>query len=293
MASVTQLGYIGLEVSRLDAWESFAQEILGLQVWDRNADGSLSLRLDEREQRIVLHPGPADDVAYLGLEVADEEALRALCATLKDSGVETTPGTPEEIAARRVAGLATCKDPSGVRVELHYGAMLRVRESFQSPLPIEGFVAGDQGLGHIVLHVFDFDQSMRFYRDLLGFRISDYAYVSPAPGLDIRVAFLHCNPRHHTIAFAAAPLPKRLNHLMVEMRALDDVGRAYQRVQDRGVPIAMTLGRHDNDRMLSFYMVSPSGFQVECGWGARQVDDADWRVETYRGGSLWGHRTPS
>jgi 2,3-dihydroxybiphenyl 1,2-dioxygenase len=290
MTAVTQLGYVGLNVSKFEEWERYATDVLGLQPYGRNDDGSLSLRMDERHHRLILHPGSTDDLAYAGLEVADAGALTVLGDRLAAAGVEVTPGTPGELSLRRVAALLRCTDPNGIRVELHCGAVVHRRDPFRSPRPISGFVTGDQGLGHIVVHALDFDATMHFYRDLLGFRISDFAYVEPAPGAEVLVAFLHCNPRHHSFAFVQAPLPQRLNHVMLELGSVDDVGRAYYEAQDRGVPIAMSLGRHDNDQMLSFYMVSPSGFQVEYGWGARCVDDAGWRVETYRGGSVWGHR---
>jgi hypothetical protein len=56
------------------------------------------------------------------------------------------------------------------------------------------------------------------------------------------------------------------------------------------VPIALSLGRHPNDRMVSFYGVTPAGFLFEVGWGARQVDDATWEIGSYTQVSEWGHR---
>ena len=42
--------------------------------------------------------------------------------------------------------------------------------------------------------------------------------------------------------------------------------------------------------MLSFYVVSPGGFNVEFGWKGLMVDDDTWTVRTYSGrGELWGH----
>ncbi len=51
-----------------------------------------------------------------------------------------------------------------------------------------------------------------------------------------------------------------------------------------------TLGRHVNDRMVSFYLQSPSGFGIEYGWDAIEVDDTTWSVRKYDRGSIWGHR---
>jgi len=86
------------------------------------------------------------------------------------------------------------------------------------------------------------------------------------------------------------PAPRRLSHLMLEAREIDDVGRTYSLCEAEGVPIAMTLGRHTNDEMFSFYMNSPSGFNIEFGWGGKSVDDATWQVARYASVSVWGHR---
>ena len=82
---------------------------------------------------------------------------------------------------------------------------------------------------------------------------------------------------------------KRLSHLMFEVRELDDVGRTHSLCDERGVIVTKALGRHTNDRMFSFYCQTPSGFELEYGWGGRIVDDATWSVETHFTPSMWGH----
>ena len=165
---------------------------------------------------------------------------------------------------------------------------------FQSPRPISGFEGGTLGLGHMVVVMDDFDRSLHFYRDVLGMRLSDFVQVERPPGHKLRLAFFHCNPRHHTLAFYAAPQPpKRLNHFMLQAKTLDDVGATYYLCQDQGVPIARSLGRHTNDHMVSFYLRTPSGFEVEYGWGGRVVDDSTWQVQLHTAGSMWGHRPVS
>jgi catechol 2,3-dioxygenase-like lactoylglutathione lyase family enzyme len=122
----------------------------------------------------------------------------------------------------------------------------------------------------------DLAQSADFYCKVLGLRVSDRIRV-PMGAFALDLIFLHANPRHHSIALVAAPFPKRINHFMVEVNSIDDVGLAYDRCHDSAVPIARTLGRHPNDRMFSFYAQTPSGFDVEFGWGGRQV--ATWLVK--------------
>jgi biphenyl-2,3-diol 1,2-dioxygenase len=291
MASVTQLGYLGLSVSNVDEWERFATQVLGLQSNGRDADGSLYLRMDEYHHRFTVHPTAKDDVAYLGWEIPTEQAMQTLAKQLTAAGVAVQPGTAAEAEARRVAGLIKCSDPSGIPTEIFYGPLVTYERPFQSPRPISGFKTAGQGLGHFVIFVHDFEQSLHFYRDVLGMRISDFVNFSPAPGVTLRVAFFHCNPRHHSIAFIQMPqAAKRLHHFMLQTNSLDDVGSTYYLCQAQQVPIVMNLGKHTNDHMVSFYLKTPSGFAVEYGWGAREVDDATWQVQVHSAGSMWGHQ---
>ena len=292
MTAISRLGYLGFEVSDLSAWERFAVDVLGLVVSERRADGSLALRMDDQAQRIVLRPGPGDDLAHVGFEVADETSLQRLGDDLSKAGFATTRAADDLARTRRVARLYQVTDPNGVPVELFCGPQ-RSSQPFRSPLVRSGFVTGDEGLGHVVFGTMDPEATERFYRELLGMRLSDRVEAELVPGFSLRVTFLHSNPRHHTVAFAAAPMPKRIHHFMLEAGAMEDVGYAYDRALDAGVPIASTLGMHPNDRMFSFYARTPSGFEVEFGWGGRKIDEATWEVDQYDRLSTWGHRPPS
>src|SRR5215475_9676646 len=294
MASVTQLGYLGLSVSDIGAWEQFATQTLGLQISGRRDDGTLLLRNDDYHHRFLVHPTGKDDLDYIGWEVSDEHALRAMAEQLKAAGIEVRHGTPEEIQLRGVVDLILFKDPSGNPSEVFYGPLMAFNAPFQSPRPISGFVAGAQGLGHMVVVMDDLERSIHFYRDVLGMKISDFVEVERPPGNRFRIAFFHCNPRHHTIAFYGMPNPpKRLNHFMLQAKSFDDVGATFYLCQDQGIPISRGLGRHTNDHMMSFYLRTPSGFDVEYGWGGREVDDSVWQVQYHTSGSMWGHRPPA
>jgi 2,3-dihydroxybiphenyl 1,2-dioxygenase len=290
MVSVRALGYVGIEASGLDAWANFAPGIVGLEIGSRGADGTLFLRMDERHHRIAIHPGPADDLAYNGWEVASAAELAAIGEQLRACGTPFETGDAALAAARAVEGLIWCLDPNGIRTEIFHGAHAAT-SPFVSPRAISGFVTGDQGVGHAVLTVDDPEATLAFYRDALGFRISDFIGFEAQPGLTLNMTFMHCNPRHHSLAFMKRPgAPRRLSHLMLEVGDLDDVGATFSLCEREGVPIGMTLGRHTNDWMFSFYMVAPSGFMIEYGYGGRIVDDATWQVERYDSASIWGHR---
>jgi 2,3-dihydroxybiphenyl 1,2-dioxygenase len=144
-----------------------------------------------------------------------------------------------------------------------------------------------------VLAVDDYDASLRFCRDGLGLKVSDFIELDMGEAGRTTVAFFHAGARHHSLAMAQFPAPKRLHHFMLQARDFDDVGSTYDLCQDRRVPIVASLGRHTNDRMTSFYMTSPSGFQIEFGHGGIEIDDHDWQVRTHHAASTWGHRPQS
>lgn len=290
MASISQLGYLGLGVSDAAAWERFATEVIGLQIGERSRDGTLFLRMDDYHHRLAIHPGGLDDLAYIGWEVPDAQTLGAVAGQLEAAGTVVAEGTREEAQVRRVVELIKFKDPNGVDSEVFYGPLVE-SERFVSPRLVSGFKTGSMGMGHLVLLVDDFEQSMKFYQQALGMRISDFVTTEVGHGRVMTLAFLHCNPRHHTLALLPIPRPpQRLNHILLELNSIDDVGATYYLCQDRKVPIVRGLGRHANDRMVSFYMTTPSGFALEYGWGGRMVDDRTWQVQSYNRGSLWGHR---
>jgi 2,3-dihydroxybiphenyl 1,2-dioxygenase len=295
---VTQLGYLGAEVSDMAAWTPFASGVLGLQPNGSGADGALLLKMDEYHHRLALHPGARDDIAYAGWETPDGAAMQAVAARLQSHGLRVSEGTRAQASERRVAGLIKAEDPNGVINEVYWGSQIEAGQPLRSPRAdrattggFGGFVAGALGFGHYVLAVDDYEASLRFYRDGLGLLVSDFIELDMGPAGRTTVAFLHSGPRHHSIAIAQFAAPRRLHHIMLQLRNLDDVGTTFDLCQDRRIPIAASLGRHTNDLMTSFYMVTPSGFQVEYGYGGREIDDAAWDVQTHHAASLWGHRS--
>jgi 3,4-dihydroxy-9,10-secoandrosta-1,3,5(10)-triene-9,17-dione 4,5-dioxygenase len=241
----------------------------------------------------VVVPGEADRLLASGWEVAGREALDGVRRALDEAGVAVKDGTPAELADRRVAELLRFEDPSGNALEVFCGAALEHRPAV-SPYG-NRFVTSDQGLGHVVLPVTEEEPALRFYTDVLGFRLRDSIRMAPElfgrpPGPPLWMRFLGCNPRHHSLALAPFPAQAGIVHLMTEVATLDDVGRALDRCGRRRAPVSATLGRHANDLMVSFYVQTPGGFDIEYGTGGRLVDDRTWVTRETTAISLWGHR---
>ncbi len=284
-----QLGYIGLGVSDIEAWEVFGTEVLGLESNGRDDDGSLQLRMDDYHYRFIVYEDKdLDDLQLVGWEMQGAQELADLAGKLGDRGFAVTPGSDELKAKRRVVDLIQFSDPNGLASEAYYGPLITREKPFKSGRSVSNFVAGDQGLGHIVISVQDRQETLNFYQDLLGLRISDW--VHPQGDSSRTLTFMHCNSRHHSLAFWDVETPKRLHHFLVEVERLDDVGATHDLCQGKNIPIVISLGRHTNDEMLSFYVETPSGFAVEYGWGGINLETDDWDVRQHLSGSVWGHK---
>lgn len=276
---VSSLGYVGLGAQNLDDWRDYGPHFLGLELVDR-ADGSLSFRMDDRRQRLVVQRAGAPP--FFGWEVADAAALDALAARVDGAGYPVARGTRALADERAVADLIHFLDPVGNRVEVFHGPAL-ASGPFAPGRSISGFRTGILGMGHAVLTVKNVDRVATFYRELLGFRLTDFT-LEP-----FKAYFFHVNPRHHSLAFIESGTDG-MHHLMFEMFSLDDVGQAYDVAQHHPEMISVTLGRHSNDYMVSFYARSPSDVLIECGWGGRTINPATWQAaEFHYGPSLWGH----
>ena len=293
MTGIASLGYLRIESADVAAWREFGVRVLGM-VEGRGPDaGALYLRMDDFPARLVIVPGEQDRLLASGWEVAGQDDLARVGRALDDAGVAVKSGTPAELAERRVGQMLRFDDPSGNALEVFCGAALEHRPAV-SPYG-NRFVTGLQGMGHVVLPVSDGDAALRFYTEVLGFRLRDSMRMAPelfgqpAGGPPLWMRFLGCNPRHHSLALAPFPAPAGIVHLMIEVASLDDVGLALDRCTRRGAPVSGTLGRHANDHMVSFYVRTPGGFDIEYGTDGRLVDDATWISRETTAVSLWGH----
>jgi 3,4-dihydroxy-9,10-secoandrosta-1,3,5(10)-triene-9,17-dione 4,5-dioxygenase len=285
---IRALGYLRLEATDLDAWERFLRDALDMDV---ARDGeSLRARIDERAARLVVTAADVDRLAAVGWEASGLDGLARVTGALEEAGIDVRDASAEELADRRVEALVHVCDPGGIALEIYAGPALDHRP--REPRAGTRFVAGDLGLGHVVLPEPEMDAAMAFYEGILGFHHRDSMRlpgVGPN-GADAWIRFLGCNPRHHSLALFEGPVPAGIVHLMVEVDDLDAVGRALDRCRDLEVPLSASLGRHTNDHMVSFYVAAPGGFDVEYGTGGRLVDPATWVTTEITAVSYWGHR---
>lgn len=285
-----RLGYIGLKVSKPDAWHAYATNFLGMMAAAPSPGGAARYRLDDYAYRVFVEEGELDDLSLIGLEVADLETLDAVRRQLALAGFAVDEASAELKAERGVCGLYTAQDPMGIPVELYCGPTVVSHEPFASPTGVR-FVTGEQGLGHLAVATTKLAETRNFYLEGLGFRQADTICMQLGPELSIDLEFYYGNPRHHTVAIAPLPFPapKRIHHMMLQVESLDEVGHTMDRAKACGVTLTQTLGRHSNDKMVSFYCSTPSGFELEYGYGAIEVHEEDWSMARHDRISAWGH----
>lgn len=289
MIDIRGLSYFVAQSPDPVAWQRYAEDVLGMMVTPAPT-GGLYVKMDERPFRMLIVPG--DEARYVasGWELGNEAAFNAAIATLNQADVSWRQGSAEQCEQRGVQALVHVTDPSGNRHELSWGHRSDC-QPFVSPQGVPRFITGDMGLGHTVLPAPNFDATLAFAKDVLGFELSDIFNFRPDPSAaPIRIHFLHCkNSRHHSLALAEYPVPSGCVHVMVEVDNMTEVGRAHDRRLAHDVPLSATLGQHLNDRMTSFYMKTPSGFDLEYGYGGLLVDWQAHSAFEFTRVSLWGH----
>ena len=156
------------------------------------------------------------------------------------------------------------------------------------------FVTGHGGIGHVAVTSEKPHQIHGYYNTVFDARLSDYIDETIG-GVELKIRFLRVNQRHHSVAIAAVdrlpinPIRTRIQHVNVQVADFGDLTASYRRVKELGFQIALAVGQHTNDRELSYYATTPSGFDWEVGWNPIVVDEKTWDPTTHQGISVWGH----
>jgi 2,3-dihydroxybiphenyl 1,2-dioxygenase len=285
------LGYVVIDTEKFAEWRRFGRDAIGMHL-DETAPDVMRFRLDDHQCRFLVRRGSAEDVSALGWHVDDHRTFDEILARVTRHGVPVIAGTTEEAGLRGVERLVRFPGPNGLMQEI----FTRPRID-SSPLDMAargGFVTGEAGIGHVAVTSTRPHQVRGYYDTVFDARLTDFIDETIG-GLKFKIRFLRVNQRHHSIAIAAVnrmpinPIRTRVQHVNIQVADLDDMTASYQRVKELGFPMALAVGQHTNDRELSYYAMTPSGFEWEVGWNPIVIDEKTWEPTTYRGISIWGH----
>ncbi len=289
MAQVESVIFGRFEVQRLDLWREFMGVFYGLELKPSLMPGEFEAVVDDSGARLLFREGPAEDLIANGWICRDLDGLKA---RLESCGQRAEWASEAEAHALGSNRLLRTVDPEGLTIEVM--DKTASHQAYSPPAHQQTFKTGSLGVGHFTFQTADLDRFERFYTEALGLDITDYNDLTLLAGVRVKVGFYRANPRHHSIGCASFGIPsrKRLNHFFLELPDHDSVGRAFERIQEKRIPIAHEIGVHPNDNLFTFYVITPSGFQAEIGAEGRLVE-APEPVLTHRGMARWGHRMPS
>ena len=284
---IVGIGYVGFESAKLDEWRDYGPAVMAFApVTPPDGDpDSLYFKMDERRYRFAFHPGPIDRLSYIGWEARGRLEFLDAIETFEKTGVAVERGDAALAAARGVRELIRFKDPVGFQHELFYGQKYEPG-SYIPPRQHSGFNTTERGICHmVVITPYYNDELEHFLTKVMGF-----AWYGSGAGKG-RTGFFRCklnDKTSHDIAYGHGPGMRGLQHLGIFMKSIQDVGRTYDLVRKKELPMMFTLGQHVQDPHLSFYHFTPSGFAFETIY---EVEP--WHPELFEANpeklSSWGH----
>jgi 2,3-dihydroxy-p-cumate/2,3-dihydroxybenzoate 3,4-dioxygenase len=264
-ASVNDLHYVGLAVPDLEAEREFFSGTWGL-VEIGEYDGMVYFAAEGSPHPYVirLRQDAEKKTDLIGFSAASRGDVDALFAQVEAAGAKIIS---QPAPADGPAGGYAFRffDPDGRAIEVICDTRQRQHRALAKgeAIPI--------GLSHVVLHTPDIGKLEAFYRDALGFRLSDW--------IGSFMVFLRCNPAHHRLAIL--PGPPALNHVAFDVSSVDELMRGLARLTEKGVELSWGPGRHTAGNNTFTYYLTPNGNAVEYTSDLEDVDEATWQPTVY------------
>jgi 2,3-dihydroxybiphenyl 1,2-dioxygenase len=286
--SVT-LGYVLIDTPHITEWKQYAVDGLGLGLGVDTSD-LLTIRNDDHASRLIIRKRPAEDIR-LGIQANDEKTLQTILARLSRRNVAVQEIAGEEAEQAGVKRIWRFVGPKRIEFDLFTEPLL-TSDRLQSKF--SGFVTGERGMGHVAISTREPERFATFLKDIFDANETD-TIDDRINGVDLHFRFFNINSRHHSFALAASvkpvmdPFTTKIHHMEMQVATLEDVGAAYRRCRKLGIPITMGVGQHTNDKLVSFYSRTPSGFYFEIGWDSTN-GATGWPHTAHEGISIWGHK---
>jgi len=253
MIAVRRLGHATLTTPDLDAQVAYYTEVVGLTLTERAKNRAI-LASRQGLEAIALEPGPPNALSKLAFQVAPDSDLDELARELAKHGIKAerrrgiSPGVAEAIAFT---------DPKGTLIEIFSDYVFAKEDRSQiGVMPLK--------LGHVAYRVRDVQQVVRFYCDVLGFRVSDWHGDT--------FAFLRCGPDHHTVNFVFDEVPQ-LHHIAFEVKDWAEIQKACEWLAKNSIRLVWGPGRHIIGHNIAIYHRNADKVRVEFFTEMDQMKD--------------------
>jgi 2,3-dihydroxy-p-cumate/2,3-dihydroxybenzoate 3,4-dioxygenase len=266
MARFDKLGHVALNVTDVARSRAFYENKVGLQYSGTSqSSGAVFLRCSDSYHNVALYPSTDPGLKHIGWEMESAAELDALAQSCAAHGIPFDELSRDSCLELHLGRTLRVVEPASETTHLFYETMW----SFGG-VPFEPTLAKIQRLGHIVLQVADFERSLSFYTDVLGFRISDR--------FGSEVAFMRAfpNPYHHSLAIGRGDRSK-FHHVNFMVSEIDDIGRGYWRFNRSQIPIVHGPGRHPPSGSVFLYFLDPDGLTVEYSFGMETFEETGAR----------------
>jgi catechol-2,3-dioxygenase len=263
MVKVIKLAHVGLNAVDLSKQAEFYNDKWGLERIDEHG-GEMFFRAEGPSHHVLtLHEQATPGIHHLALEVPTPDDIDRAYDELQAAGIQVVTPPAQELEPG-IKKAIRFKDPDGFMVELVAGI-----EPVRDPYGQRD--VKPQDINHLVLNVADVDRSEAFYRDQLGFKLTD-RFIG---GL----SFWACNANHHSIAFGTAADGKpSFHHAAFDMKDWEDWIKAVFYAGERGVRRVWGPGRHLFGNNLFSYYKDPEGNTVEYTAEVEQITDPDRQI---------------
>jgi catechol 2,3-dioxygenase-like lactoylglutathione lyase family enzyme len=252
---ITALRSIELGVTDLERATRFYCGVWGLRQVSSEDDARYFRANSDEHHAVCVKKTDVAQLIGFTLAAANIAAVDALYEQAGKFGA-TVLAKPQQLPAAAGGGYGvTLQGPENLRVTVSSDvARSDVSESDPSR---------PDKLTHVVLNSADVPAQMKFFLDLLGFRLSDSTD---------RMEFIRCGADHHTIALAHGD-GLSLNHAAFEMQDIDGLMYGAGRLIENGYNVEWGLGRHGPGNNVFSYFIDPDGFVVEYTTGMEQIDE--------------------
>ena len=253
---IRDIRHVGLLSPAIAAHAKFYLEDWGLQSAGEDQHARYFRGSSAEHHILSLHPADRRGLHHLAFSLDGRAAVDAAATELERQGTAVV-ARPNELDRPGGGYGLRFLDPENRCIELSAGVT-----EHSNGWSAKG--AGPRRLCHVVLNTARFDQVVKFYTAVLGFRVSDWN--------ENQMAFLRCSRKHHVIAFNRLDHAS-VNHVAYVMANVDGVMRGLSNLRGRGQEPDWGPGRHGPGNNIFCYYKDPAGYVSEFSSDMEHIDD--------------------